>query len=56
MDGDVYVVFQDQFDCDGELTGVEVVLYATQQTAKQHVDAHGGTWTRMSVLTKLRAY
>lgn len=52
----VYVVFQDQHDDYGDLTGVEVIVYATEQTARQHADRHGGEVVRQPVLTKVRGY
>jgi len=52
----VWLVLVDQYDYEGDLTGVEITVYATEQTARQHADRHGGEVVGQDVLTKLRGY
>jgi hypothetical protein len=52
----VWLVYLDQLDHEGELTAVEVVIYATERTARQHAERDGGYVAPAEVLTKLRSY
>ena len=51
----VWVVLVETYN-DGQLEHVEPVIYASEQTARQHANRDGSDVLRVPVLTKLREY
>ena len=52
----VWVVLVETYDDEGHLISVEVIAYASEQTARQHAERDDLHVSSVPVLTKLRQY